>query len=328
MSTRNTNLALLVLTVSAVLSGFAAFTVGTTSGRWVVVAHGLIGLGILVLAPWKTMIARRGMARQGRSRWVSIALSVAAVVTIASGIVLITGLAGRLGPFTMMQAHVGAGVFTVVLTIAHSILRPVRPKSADLTKRNAIRSAGLLGVAGLMYVTTESVLAATGTPGSERRFTGSHAIGLGEPVPPTQWLNDRIQRLDGDRHHVRVGDMSYTIADIDAHGDVVQATLDCTGGWHATRHWSGTRLDRLLETMTGESLIVSSVTGYWRRFPRAQATRLWLVTRVEGDPLPDGNGGPVRLVAPDRRGFWWVKWVAKIEVDDLPPWWQPPLPMA
>jgi DMSO/TMAO reductase YedYZ molybdopterin-dependent catalytic subunit len=34
-----------------------------------------------------------------------------------------------------------------------------------------------------------------------------------------------------------------------------------------------------------------------------------------------------RLVAPDRRGFWWVKWVVAIEVDDLPDWWQSPFPL-
>lgn len=106
------------------------------------------------------------------------------------------------------------------------------------------------------------------------------------------------------------------------------ATLDCTGGWHATRNWSGARLDRLIGDVAGESLIVHSVTGYWRRFPLSQAADLWLATHLDGDRLPDGNGAPVRLVAPGRRGFWWVKWVDRVEVDDLPPWWQPPLPIA
>jgi DMSO/TMAO reductase YedYZ molybdopterin-dependent catalytic subunit len=30
--------------------------------------------------------------------------------------------------------------------------------------------------------------------------------------------------------------------------------------------------------------------------------------------LPAGNGAPLRLVAPDRRGLDWVKWVDRIEV--------------
>ena len=34
-----------------------------------------------------------------------------------------------------------------------------------------------------------------------------------------------------------------------------------------------------------------------------------------------------RLVSADRRGFWWVKWIVSIEVDDLPHWWQSPFPL-
>jgi DMSO/TMAO reductase YedYZ molybdopterin-dependent catalytic subunit len=30
--------------------------------------------------------------------------------------------------------------------------------------------------------------------------------------------------------------------------------------------------------------------------------------------LPRPNGGPCRLVAPDRRGLDWVKWVAEVRV--------------
>jgi DMSO/TMAO reductase YedYZ molybdopterin-dependent catalytic subunit len=35
----------------------------------------------------------------------------------------------------------------------------------------------------------------------------------------------------------------------------------------------------------------------------------------------------VRLVAPGRRGFWWVKWVTRVEVVDAPWWLQSPFPL-
>ncbi|HEV2028853.1 MAG TPA: molybdopterin-dependent oxidoreductase [Candidatus Dormibacteraeota bacterium] len=54
---------------------------------------------------------------------------------------------------------------------------------------------------------------------------------------------------------------------------------------------------------------------------------LLLATRVGGLPLDRGHGFPARLVVPDGRGFWWVKWVSAIEVDDVPTWWQPPFPL-
>jgi DMSO/TMAO reductase YedYZ molybdopterin-dependent catalytic subunit len=88
-------------------------------------------------------------------------------------------------------------------------------------------------------------------------------------------------------------------------------------------------LDRLLPRVAalGASINVRSITGYSRRFAIADAPRLLLATRLEGSPLQAGNGSPVRLVVPGRRGFNWVKWVAAIEAEDLPSWWQPPFPL-
>jgi DMSO/TMAO reductase YedYZ molybdopterin-dependent catalytic subunit len=39
---------------------------------------------------------------------------------------------------------------------------------------------------------------------------------------------------------------------------------------------------------------------------------------VGGEPISHGHGAPVRLVAPGRRGFQWVKWVVRLEVRDTP----------
>ena len=60
------------------------------------------------------------------------------------------------------------------------------------------------------------------------------------------------------------------------------------------------------------------MTGYRRRFPADEAGSLWLATAYQGVPLLPAYGAPVRLVAPQRRGFWWVKWVASVELSDLP----------
>jgi DMSO/TMAO reductase YedYZ molybdopterin-dependent catalytic subunit len=74
--------------------------------------------------------------------------------------------------------------------------------------------------------------------------------------------------------------------------------------------------------------VVASATGYRRRLPLADAARLLLATRLDGRPLATGHGFPARLVAPGRRGFWWVKWVVSIEVDRAPWWRQPPFPLT
>ncbi|HJV12894.1 MAG TPA: molybdopterin-dependent oxidoreductase, partial [Propionibacteriaceae bacterium] len=76
------------------------------------------------------------------------------------------------------------------------------------------------------------------------------------------------------------------------------------------------------------SIEVMSVTGYHRRFPPKEAGSLWLATGYQGEPLRAGHGAPVRLVAPNRRGFWWVKWVASVKLSDVPAWGQSPFPLS
>jgi hypothetical protein len=227
-----------------------------------------------------------------------------------------------------MQVHVSAGLLVVSLTLIHTVQRPVPHRRTDLSRRNLLRAVGVVGAGLAIWVATEGALDSTGSRGGRRRFTGSHSIEDPERIPYTQWINDRVEHLDRETHVVTVFGEPHSAAEIAQGGDTVTATLDCTSGWFTTQEWAGTRLDRLTSEAPGQSILVRSTTGYWRRFPLEQADRLYLITHVAGAPLRDGNGGPVRLVAPGRRGYWWVKWVETVTVDDRPPWWQPPLPVA
>ncbi|HVD15762.1 MAG TPA: molybdopterin-dependent oxidoreductase [Actinomycetota bacterium] len=96
-----------------------------------------------------------------------------------------------------------------------------------------------------------------------------------------------------------------------------------------TRAETGTPVQALVRsTGDAKSLLVRSATGYWIRFPVGDLDRLLLATRVGGEPLAARHGFPLRLVAPGRRGFWWVKWVDRVELHDTPWWWQPPFPVT
>lgn len=292
-----------------------------------VVAHGITAVAIVALLPWKSVIVARGLTRRRSGRAVSILLSTLVVSALASGFALVTGVVDSIGPLTTMQVHVGTAVGAIVSTLAHVWQRPTSHRTLDLDRRNLLRAGGLLAGASALWLLVEQALDVAHLPGAGRRFTGSHEISEPAEIPATQWTNDQVQHLDAGTHVVDIGGVRWTVQDLDG-SEGIRATLDCTGGWYTTQMWTGTRLDRTLDVGAGRSLVVRSATGYWRRFPADQASSLWIATRVAGMPLPDGNGGPVRLVAPHRRGYWWVKWLDSIEVDDRPPWWQPPLPLA
>src|SRR2546425_1013365 len=146
-------------------------------------------------------------------------------------------------------------------------------------------------------------------------------------MPVSSWMFDAIPQIEPGSWHLTAGGRQWTYDELFAFDDHLTATLDCTGGFYSTQAWSGVRLDRLVGKADGVSIRVISDTGYDRRFPIESSRSLLLATRFGDQALDAGHGFPARLVVPGGRGFWWVKWVSAIEVDDLPHWWQSPFPL-
>jgi len=128
---------------------------------------------------------------------------------------------------------------------------------------------------------------------------------------------------------VAIGGVAHSLDDLARYADdTFDSVLDCTGGWYSEQTWTGIRLDHLIDGAGARSVVVGSATGYGRRFPVADLEHLWLVTALGGAPLGPGHGFPARIVAPGRRGFWWVKWVTEISRSRLPWWVQTPFPLT
>ena len=330
MAGRRTNLGLLVALPLAILTGFGAFLVGSGPVLLVVGLHAAVGFSILLLLPWKAMIARRGLRHRRPGRATSIVLAVLVVVTLLTGLAHSTGLWLDIGGYGTLLVHVGAGLTLLVPTALHIRRRRIRPRGTDLNRRTMVGAGLLAAGAATAYLVTEGLAAATGLPGATRRGTGSYELSSGDPagVPATSWMLDSVPTVDPAAGVVVAGgggQRTWSVADLRRPGDEITAVLDCTGGWWTEQTWSGTLVARLLpEGATGIVTVVSA-TGYGRRLPLTDP--LLLATDVGGRPLAAGHGAPVRLVAPGRRGYHWVKWVVGIEHDDLPWWWQPPLPL-
>ena len=332
MAGRRTNLALLALLVLAFVTGLASWLAGPGLVRWIVIAHGAVGLAIVALAPWKSTIARRGLGRRRPGKGTAIAFAVLIVTSIVAALVHVTGVIGSVGTFSPLGIHIITAVAAIAVGVVHVVQRPVRPRATDLSRRTVLRTGAVLGAGAVGWLAIQGVLRATGARGASRRVTGSFETGSSAPaaMPVTQWFNDQVQELDAASWRLRVagGASTYSVDELAAFGDVLQATLDCTGGWYAEQVWRGARLDRLLDGVDGGSVVVRSATGYCRRFPRSDAEGLLVATHVGDVPLSAGHGAPARLVAPGRRGFWWVKWITEIDLDDEPWWWQSPFPLT
>lgn len=329
-SGRRTNLALLILLPVAALTGLFANTIGTDWSVHPSVLHGVAGFAVLLLTPWKQAVIRRGLSTRRRSAILSLLLLVFVTATLATGLMHVFGYQDRIGPLTLMQVHVGGGLGALGLAWIHYRAHPVRPRpSTDWNRRAMLRASTLTAGAAVLWLGYEKALAALDLSGAGRRFTGSHERGSFDPtrMPVTSWLDDRVQRVEETDWVLGVDSRSYRLADLETlPRDEIDAVLDCTSGWYSNQRWEGVRLDRLVDVGDHRSIVVRSRTGYTRRFPARDAERLWLANRMGGEPLSAGHGFPARIVAPGRRGFWWVKWVVEVRTSDVPWWVQLPFP--
>lgn len=293
---RPLNFALLTLLVVATGSGVVAFGVGAPgSARWVVAVHGASGLGLLLRAPAKIIVAQRGFRRPGRSRKVvSLTFTVLVLAAIGGGLLhTVDGWRPFLG-LLPMQLHVGAAVGAIALLVGHVVMhhRSVRHRwrpllrSADLTRRRALLGTGVVAGSAALWVIA---------PDLPRRETGSHEGGSDNIalVPVTQWMFDSVPRIAPDAWRLRTPDRSFDLVAIaELPQSTVRAVLDCTGGWFSEQDWRGVRLSAL-GLPRGASIDVVSTTGLADGFPPARPERCcWQRTHRADHSRPDTVAPP------------------------------------
>src|ERR1700712_1772570 len=103
---RRGDLALGVLLLVGVATGITANTIGVNWPLDLIQIHAAAALAILLLTPWKVVIARRGLSRTRRKRstkTLSLLLAFFVLVTIGSGLLHSTGRVEFVGPLTLMQ---------------------------------------------------------------------------------------------------------------------------------------------------------------------------------------------------------------------------------
>ena len=334
------NTLLLLFIGAELVSGYFGLTSGSEERAFHLQVHRVAGYGILAVLGWKTVNVLRSLKWPVRAgiRTASLVLTLLLVLTLALGFVWAWAGPFKWGPFSGVSWHIYVGVALVPLLGWHAWHMVRHVQIGFLTERRLLlRAAGLAGAGFVGWRLSEGLVRAAELSGESRRFTGSYEADSfsGNRFPRVSWLNDSPARVNVEDWNLDVSGVAerrLTLGYDDLIRDAeMEATIDCTGGWHSTQQWSGVWLSEILDAVepgeSARSVVVRSVTGYYRRFSLDAARGFLLATHVGGETLSDGHGYPVRLVAPGRRGFEWVKWVSEIELSEAPAWWQPPLPV-
>ena len=341
------NILILAFVTAEFVSGFWGLVSGSRDEAVFIIIHRIAGYGLVVLLVWKVAVilfALRNRKRGKMERTGSLVLFGLLIVTLALGFAW-----SAAGPYyyrppngitwSGVSWHIYVSVLLIPFVVTHAITY-VKSFSLPLTfwveRRSFLRFAGIALAGLLFWQTGERVVRAVGLSGKDRRFTGSYEnTGANGRFPVVSWLNDTPPHTDVDSWRLSVHglvkhELSLGYSDL-ASNDEMTATIDCTGGWYSEQIWRGVPLARLLDQAEllpeARSVKITSATGYYRRFTIAEARQYLLATHVGDGPLSRGHGYPLRLVAPDKRGFEWVKWITHVEIDARPKWLQPPLPV-
>ncbi len=334
---------LFALLAVVLATGVLGFLSGRPGRAWVFVTHGVAGVSLVAFLYFKLRRVRHRFARPTVTRALSALMAAATAGALATGVWWAFGGALDLGPWGLLNLHVGLGLLVVPLLAYHLTRRFRPPSTADFEgRRTALQYTAVVAAGALAWRLQGSANRLLDTAGARRRFTGSRETGSddGNAFPVTAWVADDPDPVSAPEWSLSVRGAVDTPADL-GYGDLPsvngdrallaasedraplaayddRALLDCTSGWYSEHDWQGVRVGDLLDAVgVGEGAAwvqFRSVTGYRWSLPLEEARDATLATHVDGERLAHGHGFPLRLVAPGRRGFQWVKWVEEVRV--------------
>lgn len=97
-------------------------------------------------------------------------------------------------------------------------------------------------------------------------------------------------------------------------------TINCVEGWSVKVLWEGVLVKDLLKNLTispeAKTIIFYAVDGYSTSFPLDYVlnNNIIMADKMNGVILPPERGFPFQLVAEQKWGYKWIKWINKIEL--------------
>lgn len=159
--------------------------------------------------------------------------------------------------------------------------------------------------------------------GELREYNGTK---LDPAVGPRDNSIKGIQQVDISSYQLIVDGLvdtpsTYTYEQVKAlPGEQRFVTIYCVEGWDATILWKGVTLKSLFEAAgvqpEANTVIFHAVDGYTTSLPLQEIldNDLVLAYDANGIALPPEMGYPFILVAQDKWGYKWARWVSRIEL--------------
>ncbi len=336
------NISLLIVLLTLLLTGYLGLVNGQERAAWRLWLHGTAAYALMVLFIWKSRIIWDAYGR--KKRWTRPRLTFAVMLALLLVVVLMGLLWVFYGPlylggFSLLSLHIYVALPVMAMVAWHLWRMRFVFKLKGVADRRLFMGTAVSALAGaLLWWSVGWGKQWVGQPEGERRFTGSYEQGsFTGRFPTVSWLFDFPDSIDITAWKLTVDGAVARPLSIEYEALLgmtavsQEATLDCTGGWYSTQLWQGVRLLDVLTAAglqeTANSITVTSISHYQRRFALVELDELLLAYKVGDEWLSHGHGAPLRLVAPHRRGYDWVKWVMHIHANTTSAIWQSPLPL-
>ena len=152
-------------------------------------------------------------------------------------------------------------------------------------------------------------------------------------TPIAQQRNNAIegtQYIDRDSYRLRVDGLvenprNFTYEEITTLPQTSKVVdLNCVEGWSFTAKWTGVKIAELFEEAgameNASTVIFYSADGYSTSLEKDYLleNEIILAYKLNDVTLPPERGFPLQLVAEDKYGYKWAKWITRIELSDSP----------
>lgn len=233
----------------------------------------------------------------------------------------------------MAKIHDWSGVTLVLLVVVHLFLKREGLRNALLGEKRLLNRTVYL-MMGIVAVIVIVPFLIKGKLVGEKKVRTLSAVEISEyqgeklgsiddfrenSIKGPQYIDKDSYRLDISGLVSEPGSFSYEdILKLPKYQKVV--TINCVEGWSVKGLWEGVLVEDILKKMTiqpeAKTIIFYATDGYSTSFPLEYVLRnkIMLADKLNGVVLPPERGFPFQLVAEQKWGYKWIKWITRIEL--------------